>query len=82
MSNKCAQAISVANHYFILVDNMVPGFENYFTDDVVLIWFGRKITGKTNVANFILSNKIKSFHSFTNIMPISGITCEDKQPNK
>jgi hypothetical protein len=82
MTNKYAQAISVANHYFILADDMVPDFENYFADDVVLIWFGQKIKGKKNVANFILSNEIKSFHSFSNIIPISDITCEDEQPNE
>ncbi|XP_012232130.2 uncharacterized protein [Linepithema humile] len=81
MTDKRAQAISVANHYFILADGMVSDLENYFADDVIFIWFGRKIMGKKNVVDFLLSNEIKSFHSFPNIMPISGIAW-DEQPNE
>lgn len=82
MTSEYAQAISVANHYFLLADNIISDFENFFADDVILVWFGQMIKGKKNVINFISSDNIKTFHSFSNILPISGITCEDEQPNE
>ncbi|XP_011638849.1 uncharacterized protein LOC105428308 [Pogonomyrmex barbatus] len=82
MVDEHAQAISVANRYFVLVDGMISGFKDHLAEDVVLKWFGQTISGKENVAVFLLSNKMKSFHTFSNIIPISGpITYEEKWPN-
>lgn len=75
MADKRAQAISVANHYFMLADGMVSGFKDHLAEHIVLKWFGHVIRGKENVADFILSNKKNSFHMFSDIMPISDISC-------
>lgn len=82
MTDERAQVISVANRYFVLADGMVPGFEDYLAEHVVLTWFGKVIKGKKNVAAFMLSNKKESFHTFSDIMPISGIPCKSKQSNR
>lgn len=82
MTDECAQAISVANCYFVLVDGMVAGFKDHLADNVVLKWFRKVITGKENVAAFMLSNKMESFHTFSDITPISGISCASKQSNR
>lgn len=82
MTNECARAISVANHYFMLADRMIPGLENHLSKNVVLEWFGKKITGKKDVAAFIMSHKTEFFHTFDDIIPILGITTKEKQSNR
>lgn len=82
MADECAQAISVANRYFVLVDGMIPGFKDHLADHVVLKWFGKVIKGKKNVAAFLLSDKMESFHTFSDITPISGISCASKRSNR
>lgn len=82
MTNECARAISVANHYFMLADGMIPGLKNHLAKNVVLEWFGRKITGKKDVAAFIMSHRTKCFHTFDNIIPTLNITTLEKQSNR
>jgi len=82
MADEHAQTISIANHYFLLVDGMVPGFKEHLAEHVVLKWFGQEIKGRENVTAFIRSNKTESFHTFPNITPISGISYESKQSNR
>ncbi|XP_012538128.1 uncharacterized protein LOC105837692 [Monomorium pharaonis] len=82
MANKRIQAISIANRYFILADGMIPGLKDHLAEQVVLKWFGQVIKGRENVANFILFNKMKVFHMFSDIMPISGISCGNKQSKR
>ncbi|XP_012054875.1 PREDICTED: uncharacterized protein LOC105617949 [Atta cephalotes] len=82
MVNEHAEAISIANYYFMLVDGMVPGFKNHLAEHVVLKWFGKVITGRKKVTAFMLSNKTESFHKFSDIMPISGIPHKSKQLNR
>ncbi|KAL6441626.1 hypothetical protein ACFW04_003630 [Cataglyphis niger] len=82
MTDECAQAISVANHYFMLIDRMIPGLKNHLAKNVVLDWFGRKITGKKDVAAFIMSHRTKYFHTFDDIMPTLNITTLEKQSNR
>jgi len=82
MTDERAQAISVANRYFVLADGMVPGLKDYLAEHVVLNWFGKIIKGRENVAAFMLSNKKESFHTFSDIMPISGISCNSKRSNR
>jgi len=82
MSNEHARAISVTNHYFMLVDGMIPGFEDHLAKNVVLKWFGKEIRGKESVIAFIASDRIESFHMFHDIMPIADITIEEKQSNR
>jgi len=79
MADEHAQAISIANHYFLLVDGMVPGFKEHLAEHVVLKWFGQVIKGRENITAFMRSNKTKSFHMSSNITPISGISYESKQ---
>ncbi|XP_011167171.2 uncharacterized protein LOC105201032 [Solenopsis invicta] len=80
MVKERAQAISIANRYFMLADEMAPNFKDHLTEHVVLKWFGQVIKGKENVAAFLLSNEIKTFHTFSDIMPISDISY--KQSNR
>jgi len=82
MVNEHAEAISIANYYFMLVDGMVPGFKDHLAEHVVLNWFGKVITGRKKVTAFMLSNKTESFHKFFDIMPISGIPHKSKQLNR
>lgn len=79
MVDERAQAISVANHYFVLADGMVFGFKDHLAKHVVLKWFGQVIRGKENVADFMLANKKNSFHTFSDIIPISDISCKNKR---
>ncbi|EGI57325.1 PREDICTED: uncharacterized protein LOC105154081 [Acromyrmex echinatior] len=81
MVNEHAEAISIANYYFMLVDGMVPGFKDHLAEHVVLKWFGNVITGRKKVTTFLLSNKTESVHKFPDIMPISGISHKSKQSN-
>ncbi|EZA50607.1 hypothetical protein DMN91_003726 [Ooceraea biroi] len=74
MVDERAQAISVANCYSVLVDDMFPGFKDYLAKHVTLKWFGQYIKGRKNVADFMLSDKRKSIHKFHKIMPTSNIT--------
>ncbi|KYN15425.1 PREDICTED: uncharacterized protein LOC108765127 [Trachymyrmex cornetzi] len=82
MVDEHAEAISIANYYFMLVDGMVPGFKDHLAEDVVLKWFGNVITGRKKVTAFMLFNKTESFHTFSDIMPISGIPHKSKQSNR
>ncbi|KAL0107692.1 hypothetical protein PUN28_014770 [Cardiocondyla obscurior] len=74
-----AQAISVVNHYSVLVDGIISGFKDHLAEDVTLKWFGHEIRGKENVAAFMLTNKKRSFHKFSNIIPVPVVSC--KQSN-
>lgn len=82
MSKEHACAISVANHYFMLADGMIPGFKDHLAKNVVLKWFGKEIRGEENVAAFITSDKTESLHVFQNIIPISNTIIEEKQSNR
>ncbi|XP_032677808.1 uncharacterized protein LOC116847186 [Odontomachus brunneus] len=82
MIDERAQAISFAEYYFALVDGIFPGFENHLAKNIVLDWFGNKIVGKENVTAFINSNQTRTLHIFTDITPISDITCNKKQCNR
>lgn len=79
MASERAQAISVANHYFVLVDGLAPGFKDYLSEHVVLKWFGHVIKGRNNVVAFMQSNKKESLHTFRKIMPVSDISGKDTQ---
>ncbi|XP_011698355.1 PREDICTED: uncharacterized protein LOC105456172 [Wasmannia auropunctata] len=83
MSDERAHAISVVNRFALLVEGMIPGFKDHLAEDVVLKWFGKvQIRGRKNVAAFLLSNKMETFHMFSNITPISGISYESKRSNR
>lgn len=82
MTNELARAISIANHYFMLADGMIPGFKDHLAKHVELEWFGKKITGKKTVAAFIMSHKMESFHKFDDIKSISDFTANEKQSNR
>jgi len=82
MAHEHAQAISIANRYFLLADGMVPGFKEHLAEHVVLKWFGQVIKGRENVTAFMQSNKTESFHAFSNITPISGISYESERSNR
>ncbi|KYN00678.1 hypothetical protein ALC62_08536 [Cyphomyrmex costatus] len=82
MVNEHAEAISIANRYFMLVDKMVPGFKDHLAKHVVLEWFGKVIKGRRKVTVFMLSNQMESFHTFSDITPISGIPHESEQLNR
>ncbi|XP_072745578.1 uncharacterized protein [Anoplolepis gracilipes] len=83
MTNERAQAISVANNYFMLADGITPGLKDHLAKNVVLKWFGKNITGRKNVAAFIASHRTESSHMFHDIMPILDITtCEEEQSNR
>ncbi|XP_078048417.1 uncharacterized protein LOC144475892 [Augochlora pura] len=72
--DECRQAISFANCYFSLADGLVSGLENHLSENVVLDWFGRTVSGKENVAAFMLArNEVNSRHVFKNIVPKSDI---------
>ncbi|XP_011868201.1 PREDICTED: uncharacterized protein LOC105562185 [Vollenhovia emeryi] len=82
MTDKRAQAVSVANHYFALVDGMVPGFKDHLAETVVLKWFGNVVRGRENVVAFLMSNKKGSFHTFPDITAISNMSCKSEQSNR
>lgn len=82
MSNELDCAISIANRYFMLADRMMFGLEDHLAKNVVLKWFGKEIRGKENVNAFFMSDRTESLHMFPDIMPISGITIEEKQSKR
>lgn len=83
MVDEHAEAISIANRYFMLVDGIIPGFKDHLAEHVILKWFGKVITGRKKVTAFMLSNKMESFHTFSDIIsPISGIPHKSKQSNR
>ncbi|XP_050447053.1 uncharacterized protein LOC126849349 isoform X2 [Cataglyphis hispanica] len=61
---------------------MIPGLKNHLAKNVVLEWFGKKITGKKDVAAFITSYRIKCFHTFDDIKPTLNIATLEKQSNR
>ncbi|XP_076676977.1 uncharacterized protein LOC143373515 [Andrena cerasifolii] len=76
------QAISLANSYFALVDGLASGLESHLSEDVVLDWFGRRITGRRCVTAFIQAHKVNSRHMFTDILPTAGIGYKKKYSSR
>nr|XP_033337273.1 uncharacterized protein LOC117226736 [Megalopta genalis] len=77
------QAISFANCYFSMVDGLVSGLEDHLSENVVLDWFGRTVSGKKNVAAFMNSrNQVNSRHVFKNIVPRSDIGYKGKSSKR
>lgn len=67
-----SEAVSVVNQYLLFADKIIPEFRDLLADDAQLTWFGKTITGKTQVAKFI-KNMNQESHSFRNIIPISEL---------
>lgn len=80
--DKSTQAISFANSYFALVDGLASGLESHLSEDVVLHWFGRTVTGRKNVSAFMETHKVNSRHRFVHIAPTTGIGYKMEQINR
>lgn len=73
MPNKKLEAINFANDFFTLINCSTSELKNYLAGDVVLDWFGETISGRCNVAEFMMYQKKNSRHIFKEILPTDTI---------